>query len=360
MCKYFQLVTLIAAISISSPIKAQGPDTTKNKYIVGIKQTPPFIIKGTDGRYSGLSVSLWEKIADELGIQYEYQEYDLKGLINALENNEIDLCINPLTVTSQRVRSFDFTQPFFITNLAIATNREHKSQLLIFVKNLFSLDFFKAVLLLFVVILIFGLLVWLFERKSNREEFGEGMHGVWSGIWWSAVTMTTVGYGDKSPKTTGGRLVALVWMFTAIIIISGFTASIASSLTVDRLESDIRGPEDLKEVKVASIDGSTSAEYLTNRKISYQNFTNPEKALLEIANGNLDAFVYDEPILKFFIQQNRLEGEIQILPNKFNTQYYSFSMPKESGFLNILNPVLLQKIKNVEWKAVLNKYGLDD
>src|SRR4051812_19356671 len=82
--------------------------------------------------------------------------------------------------------------------------------------------------------------------------------------------MTTVGYGDKSPVTVAGRLLGLVWMFAAIIIISFFTASVTSTLTVDRLESAIKGPEDLPKVKVATLAGSTSAAYLDHRKITYR------------------------------------------------------------------------------------------
>ena len=50
-------------------------------------------------------------------------------------------------------------------------------------------------------------------------------------------------------------------MFAAIIITSLFTASITSTLTVSRLESAIKGPEDLVRVKVATLAGSTSAAY---------------------------------------------------------------------------------------------------
>ena len=60
--------------------------------------------------------------------------------------------------------------------------------------------------------------------------------------------MTAVGYDDKSPRTHGGKIVSLIWMFTAIIIVSGFTASIAASLTVDNLEGNIKSfPEIIKE-----------------------------------------------------------------------------------------------------------------
>ena len=105
-----------------------------------------------------------------------------------------------------------------------------------------SFAFLKVLLALAMVLFIAGLLVWFFEHKHNVGEFGAELpKGLGAGFWWSTVTMTTVGYGDKAPKTLGGRLVAIVWMFTGVIIISSFTAAIASSLTVTQLELKVRG-----------------------------------------------------------------------------------------------------------------------
>ncbi len=338
----------------------QTSDSLKRELIVGVKQTPPFIMKDASGDYAGISVALWKNIADELGYTYTFKEYDLSGLLTALENGEIDACINPLTVTSSRVEQFDFTQPFYITNLAIAVDKSGKSKWLSFIKNFFSIQFFEAVLLLLLVLMIFGVLVWFFEKDANKEEFGPGMKGVWNGLWWSAVTMTTVGYGDKSPKTTGGRAVALIWMFTAIIIISGFTASIASSLTVSELESNIENPSDLKKVDVVAVSASTGAEYLKNNGIKFQEVDNIQDALKMLSAGDTDAVVYDEPIMRYSIDQQALSKEITILPYSFATQYYSFALPKYSKNRELIDPVLLNNIAGAQWKSLLKEYNLED
>lgn len=55
------------------------------------------------------------------------------------------------------------------------------------------------------------------------EDFGDA-------VWWAATTVTTVGYGDTYPTTTGGRLVAAVLMFCGIALIGAVTATVAAWL----------------------------------------------------------------------------------------------------------------------------------
>ena len=52
--------------------------------------------------------------------------------------------------------------------------------------------------------------------------------GVWDGVWWAVVTITTVGYGDKYPKTVAGRMIGIVVMLVGIGFLSVLTATIAS------------------------------------------------------------------------------------------------------------------------------------
>ncbi|MDZ7727423.1 MAG: ion channel [Dehalococcoidia bacterium] len=69
-----------------------------------------------------------------------------------------------------------------------------------------------------------ALLGMLFERG----EAGANITSFESGLWWSIVTMTTVGYGDYYPVTAAGRGVALALMLLGIAALSVVTASIAA------------------------------------------------------------------------------------------------------------------------------------
>ena len=63
---------------------------------------------------------------------------------------------------------------------------------------------------LFVAMVLVALLVWRLERQRNPGHFGGGaVKGVGDAIWWSASTMSTVGYGDRFPVTDGGRVLGV-------------------------------------------------------------------------------------------------------------------------------------------------------
>ena len=59
-------------------------------------------------------------------------------------------------------------------------------------------------------------------------ERGETVNSVADALWWAVVTVTTVGYGDVSPVSAEGRLIAVGLMFVGIGVISALTATIAS------------------------------------------------------------------------------------------------------------------------------------
>ncbi|SDR80530.1 transporter substrate-binding domain-containing protein [Gramella sp. MAR_2010_147] len=327
----------------------------QKKLVIGITETPPFVEKRPQG-YSGLSIASWKMVNEQLQVEYEFKEYDdLGSLLNGVENGEVDLSVNPITVTDSRMKRMDFSQPYFISHTSVAKKKE--STFLKHIGNFFSWDFFSVILLLLLVIFIFGILVWFFERKKNPEEFGGSFKGMMQGFWWSAVTMTTVGYGDKSPRTTGGRIVGLIWMFMAVIIISSFTAGIASSLTVKSINEEITNIQDLERFEVTTVRSSSSQELLELYNIETNLVSNGEEGLQTILNDEATLFVYDEPILNFEIERGQLSDDLEILGQSLKKDYYSYAFPKNSKLLEEVNPVLIRTLKSMEWATLIKDYN---
>lgn len=347
---------LVAQASESEAAKSSDPRQT---LIVGTKLAPPFVLRDSDGELSGLSIELFRRAADKLGWRYEFRETDLNGLLDGLGDGSLDVSVAALTVTANREKQVDFTHPFHTTGLAIAVPRQGNA-VWAAVKRVFSWEFFAALAALAGLLLVVGVLLWLAERRHNPEQFGGSTaEGIGASFWWAAVTMTTVGYGDKAPATFWGRIVGLVWMFAAIILISSFTAAIATSLTVSQLGSAVRGIDDLPNVRVVGVANSASAEFLQKRGIGFLSRADLPAAVDAVAGGEADALVYDAPIIRYLSIQE-YPRRIQVLPNTFERQDYAFALPEGSGLREPLNQAILSVLANDEWRSVLATYLGDE
>lgn len=326
--------------------------------VVGTKQAPPFAMRdeGSANGWTGLSIELWEAIAASLGLETVYRELPLKGLIDELEARRIDVAVAALTVTAEREARVDFSQPYFRSRLGVAMQASPGSSLVGLLGVLLSSDFLRAVGALVVLLLGVGALAWLAERRANAEQFGGGtLEGLGSGFWWSAVTMTTVGYGDKSPRTFWGRILGIVWMFTSIIIIAGVTGAIASAFTVQSLRSGVDDLDDLLRLRTATLVGSTSERFLVDAGARPRGYERIEGALAALETDEYDALVYDAPVLKHYIASHHA-GSLEVLPLEFGQEAYAIAVPEESERLEAINRALLDFLTRPAWDQIERRY----
>ena len=87
---------------------------------------------------------------------------------------------------------------------------------------------------------IAALFMFVFERHANSYQF----ENLGDALWWSIVTIATVGYGDKVPITAAGRIVGSITIISGLILISLFTATI-SSVFVARKIKESQGLQDI-------------------------------------------------------------------------------------------------------------------
>ena len=348
----FSLLTIV----MSTDVGGQQSSATPQQLIIGTKEAPPFSMKTSDGQWTGLSIDLWRQIAADLNFRFEFHELTLKQLLDGVSDGSLDAAVAALTITPEREKNLDFTHAFYTTGLGIAVADKAHNPWFTVARRVVSAAFLKVVASLTLVLLGVGILVWWFEHKKNPQQFnGSAARGIGSGFWWSAVTMTTVGYGDKAPITLAGRILGLIWMFVAIIIISSFTAAITSSLTVTQLETVIKGPGDLPKVTVGTLANTTSASYLKQAHISFRSFGSPQEGLAALKDGKIQALVYDAPILRYYVHQDYI-GTLEVLPYRLQRQEYGIALQPKSPLREQIDVVLLQKIREKAWQDRLSQY----
>ena len=356
IAKIAGIVVLLIVTLFSVKALAQDDSGAPDKLLVGVVDAPPFYMKTTDGNWEGLSIELWQAIAQELGVEFELREYSFEQLQDAVSRGEVDL-IPALAVTEQREIIMDLSHPFLRSGSAIAiAAKATEHSWLRFAGHLVSLDLLPVIGLLILLSLTAGVIVWLFEARRNPGMFGGGtVRGVGHGIWWAIVTLTTVGYGDKAPKTLGGRMVALTWMFASVILIAGFTAAITASFTVGELRGKIRGLSDLPDVRVGSLAQSQSFDFLAKRGIAVLPFENAHDGLQAMVDKKIDAFVFNESILKH-LAKTEFPGRVHVLAGTFDHYYVSMALPSGSPLREPLNRALLKIITADDWLRLVELY----
>lgn len=259
-------------------------------------------------------------------------------------------------MTADRDARFDFSHPFYQTGLSIAVPPVPEQSLFASLKALLSWQFLSVVLGLAALLLAVGFVLWLVERRRNAEQFGgSAAEGIGASFWWAAVTMTTVGYGDKAPVTFAGRLVGLIWMFAGMIMVASFTAAITSSLTVNNLRTGIQGVSDLPGKVVATINDTASQRYLEDERIRYQTYPNLTAAMESVLNGETDAIVYDRALLQY---RNLQLGQqkLTVLPGVFAQQLYALALPDGSPLRAPISEQVLRVTEADNWADVRASY----
>ena len=334
-------------------------NANEDKLTVGVTDSPPFIII-EDDEITGLTIDLWNNISDSLKVDYHFVETDIENVVTSISEGEINISIAPMAVSSSHAETTFYSQPFYITTMCVAIENHYESGFVTIVKNLFSIAFLKTIGLLLFINFTIGTLIWLAERKDNPA-FSDKMNGIIDGFWWSWVTMTTVGYGDKSPQSKNGKILATIWMLVAILIISGFTATISSELTTKRLQNNINNVHDLHKMKVGCVQGRNTSIYLDYKHIKSKEYVSFEKAFDALVKGEINALVDDGATLNYYFnkRERNLGKKITLIELPNNKEYYCF-MSSDPILLNRINPYLLSFLESEHWGRLLKRYGLSE
>ncbi|OAN13081.1 ABC transporter substrate-binding protein [Photobacterium jeanii] len=326
---------------------------------VGSYECPPFVMKNEDGTYTGLSIQLWQKIADSLGLSYEITSHELKPLLDDVASGAVDIGVSCISITEERELVLDFSHSFYETSLAIAVKEKgHLHTLFNILTNKKLLTILGVV---FAVAAFVGAIYYLLEHKVNDKLYSMSSRParLLEGFLLGLLFITKGPFNYYEFKTLTGRFITVLLAVSTTFFIASITAILASTFTLGLLSSDIKSPKDLANIKVGAKLASTSSVYLTNQSIVHRTYESTDEMLEALNKREVDAIVADDAVLKYLIKKAKEAGEysdISVLPYQFEKQNYGFAISDNSPYEEDLNRALLKIRKSPEWRQALSQY----
>ncbi len=345
-----------ATSAVTAPVEPKSPVISGKTFKVATTVLPPFVTE-ENGELGGFSIELWKNIAQELEIKTDFQKTDsIPGLLTALTTKQADLSIAAISVTAQREKDFDFSQPIFDAGLQILIRSQgSQNSLAKLLGSIFTPTLFQLLGLMAAIVLIPAHIIWLVERNHDGGFLENSAYfpGICKACWWAAATLAT--QAEEMPKSAWGRLIAVIWMFISVVFIAYFTATVTTSLTVEQLQSSIRGPQDLAGKQVGTIAETTSATYLKQLKIAATEFKQPDRAYAALDNMAVDAVVFDAPILLYYSAHDG-KGKAQVVGNVFRKESYAIALPNGSPYRKAINNAILSLQEKGTYQELYDKW----
>jgi polar amino acid transport system substrate-binding protein len=197
-------------------------------------------------------------------------------------------------------------------------------------------------------------IVWLVERRHNPD-FQKGyLRGIWDGLWYFFGIVST---GEYQIRPTQGfrRIITAAWWLLGVILIAQFTAVMTTTLTLDQLSGQIRGPEDLPGKRVATVEGSTAAQYLSDRSLGFVGVQGIEDAYRLLEEGQVDAVVYDAPVLAYYTATSG-QGSVRLAGPIFQEEAYGIALPTNSLLREPINAALLRLRQDGTYEEIYRRW----
>ncbi|XP_049845012.1 glutamate receptor ionotropic, kainate 2 isoform X2 [Schistocerca gregaria] len=331
-----------------------------------------------NAQFEGYGIDLIHEIANILCFNYtfklvpdgrygsynsETKEWD--GMMKELLDQKADLAIADLTITYDREQAVDFTMPFMNLGISILYRKPIKQppNLFSFLSPL-SLDvwIYMATAYLGVSVLLFILArfspyEWDNPHPCNDEpDVLENQFSLLNSLWFTIGSLMQQG-SDIAPKAVSTRMVAGMWWFFTLIMISSYTANLAAFLTVERMDSPIESAEDLaKQTKIkygALRGGSTAAFFRDSNFSTYQRMwsfmesarpsvftsSNVEGVDRVVKGKGSYAFLMESTSIEYVIERN---CELTQVGGLLDSKGYGIAMPPNSPYRTAISGAILK------------------
>ncbi|XP_014247016.1 glutamate receptor ionotropic, kainate 2-like isoform X2 [Cimex lectularius] len=375
-----------------------GEDLRNTTFIVLIALTHPYgmlkeaskPLSGND-RFEGFGIDLIHELSLMSGFNYTFVVREDKssgnplksgkwtGMIGDVLDGRADLAIADITITRERERDADFTMPFMNLGISILYKKPKKAP-----PSTFSfLSPFSAEVWAYMLSAYFGvsLLLFVIGRVSPYEWTNkypciedpkelENQFTLLNSYWFTIGSLMQQG-SDLAPIAVSTRMVAAIWWFFTLIMVSSYTANLAAFLTVEVTVSpflNVDGLANQKTIKYGAKAGGATANFFRDSNLTlYQQMwkymesnsdvmmpTN-EAGVRRVMENDDYAFLMESTSIEYEVER---KCELHQIGGLLDNKGYGIVMRQNSSYRNVLsrNVVKLQEkgkltqLKNKWWR----------
>ncbi|CAB0007918.1 unnamed protein product [Nesidiocoris tenuis] len=385
-------------------IDCRSQDAWESGYSVinFIKMTHPYGMLKEDSRqltgndrFEGFGIDLIHELSMMSGFNYTFhvQEDKSSGSPKTLENGtrvwsgmigeilagRADLAIADMTITRERERDADFTMPFMNLGISVLYRKPMKAPPSLFsFLSPFSYEVWGYILSAYLGV---SFLLFIMARISPYEWTNpypciqeptelETQFSLSNSLWFTTGSILQQG-SDVAPISVSTRMVAAIWWFFTLIMVSSYTANLAAFLTIEqKIEpfTDVQGLANQDKVKYGAKKGGATANFFRDSKEPiYQKMwefmeANPDvmmstnEAGVDRVQYNTDyAFLMESASIEYEMER---KCELMRVGDLLDNKGYGIAMRQNSSYRNVLsrNVIKLQEkgkltqLKDKWWK----------
>lgn len=323
------------------------PEQTIN---VNVSEFSPLVIN-SNGEYTGFEIELWKEIAHDLNLQTNFINTDFNSIFDNITNGTSDVGLAGISITSERESNFDFSIPTFNSGVSIAVLKQDQNYFQNIISIFYKKEFIHLILYFFGFLVIAAHVLWVTELTRDDGISDSYFPGIFDAFWCILATVSTVGFGDVTPKRWIGRAITAIVMFVGIAFFGTFISEMAN--VKKYMEAKNLTFDELKNCEIGTMKDTISV------KIVKQNNCIPievgsEKELIDLLiSGKVCGIMFDTP---WILNLQKSNPDIVSLPDQFFENYYGFVFPENSELKKKVDISILKLKESGKYKQLYNTW----
>ncbi|KAK6137150.1 hypothetical protein DH2020_029107 [Rehmannia glutinosa] len=321
-------------------------------------------------KVKGYCIDVFDAVMAALpyGVPYEYIPFatpdhkmagDYHDLAYQVFLGNFDAVAGDVTIVGNRSQYIDFTLPYTESGISMVVpiQDDKRKNTWLFVKPLT----WELWLTSFCSFVFIGVLIWILEHRINEDFRGPLWYQVGMIFWFAFSTMV---FAHKERVVSNlARFVLIIWFLVVLILTQSYTASLASMLTVQKLQPKVRDVSELIKNKeyVGYMKGSFVKGFLKDMKFDasqlkeYGSMEQLDEFLSKGSkNGGIGAYFHEIPYIKLFL--GKYGSKYTTAGPTYKANGFGFVFPKGSPLVPDVSRAILNVTESQQMVEIENKW----